>query len=156
MSNDLVLESKDRSSRFHPRRKARECVFKGLYSLEMSNDPSEKVINDILHRCSLDEPLGSFASSLFKKVIEKKTFLEDTISKFLDNWDIGRIAILDNLILQIGVCELFYFEDVPPKVSISEAIEMAKKFSTDDSPRFVNGILDSVFKDFLESNGKLN
>ena len=73
--------------------------------------------------------------------------IEKTISRFLKNWELGRIALLDNLILQMAVCELLFFDDVPPKVSISEAIEMAKKYSTDDSSGFVNGILDSVFRE---------
>ena len=78
--------------------------------------------------------------------------MERTISKFLENWELGRIALLDNLILQMAVCELLFFDDVPPKVSISEAIEIAKKYSTDDSSGFVNGILDSVFKEVVKKN----
>jgi N utilization substance protein B len=89
---------------------------------------------------------------LYIKTLDQKQFLEKTISKFLENWELGRIALLDNLILQMGVCELLFFDDIPPKVSISEAIEIAKKYSTDDSSGFVNGILDSVFREAEKKN----
>ena len=82
--------------------------------------------------------------------------LEKTISRFLENWELRRVALLDNLILQMAVCELLFFDDVPPKVSISEAIEMAKKYSTDDSSGFVNGILDSVYKEMIQKKVKVN
>ncbi len=60
------------------------------------------------------------------------------------NWDFERIAIIDRLIIRMAICEFLFFDDIPPKVSISEAIEIAKKFSTDDSSAFVNGILDAI------------
>jgi len=84
--------------------------------------------------------------------LDQKQFLEKIISKFLENWEISRIALLDNLILKMAVCELLFFDDVPPKVSISEAIEIAKKYSTDDSSGFVNGILDSVYREVEKKN----
>ena len=82
--------------------------------------------------------------------MEESEKLRLIIEDFLENWELKRIAILDKLILQIAVCELLFFDDVPPKVSISEAIELAKKYSTDDSSGFVNGILDSVYKQNLK------
>ena len=106
----------------------------------------------MLNRYSFDEDTKSFASSLYIKTLDQKQFLKKTISKFLENWELGRIALLDNLILQMAVCELLFFDDVPPKVSISEAIEIAKKYSTDDSSGFVNGILDSVFRESEKKN----
>ena len=71
----------------------------------------------------------------------------ETISKYLENWEWSRVALLDRLILQMATAELFYIDDVPPKVTISEAIEIANQFSTSDSSSFVNGILDAIYKD---------
>ncbi len=141
---------KNSNSKYHPRRQARECVFQGLYAREISKDSKDIIFDDISNRFSFDEKTKSFASSLFVKTLDERKFLEKTISRFLENWDLGRIALLDNLILQMAVCELLFFDDVPPKVSISEAIEIAKKYSTDDSSGFVNGILDSVFKEVAQ------
>ena len=145
-------QRKNSNSKYHPRRQARECVFQGLYALEISRNSRDKTFEDMLNRYSFDENTKSFASSLYIKTLDQKQFLEKTISRFLENWDLGRIALLDNLILQMAVCELLFFDDVPPIVSISEAIEMAKKYSTDDSSGFVNGILDSVFKEVVKKN----
>jgi len=142
------------SANFFPRRLARECVFKGLYALEISKESEAKIFEDVLKRYSFDSLTESFAISLFKETLSQKDILERTISKFLENWELRRVALLDNLILKMAVCELLFFDDVPPKVSISEAIEMAKKYSTDDSSGFVNGILDSVYKEMIKK--KLN
>ena len=145
-------EKHGKNSKYHSRRQARECVFQGLYAMEISRNSRDKTFADMLNRYSFDENTKSFASSLYIKTLDQKQFLERTISKFLENWELGRIALLDNLILQMAVCELLFFDDVPPKVSISEAIEIAKKYSTEDSSGFVNGILDSVFKEVVKKN----
>jgi len=145
-------EKHGKKSKYHSRRQARECVFQGLYAMEISGDSQDKTFTDMLDRYSFDENTKVFASSLYIKTLDQKQFLEKTISKFLENWEISRIALLDNLILKMAVCELLFFDDVPPKVSISEAIEIAKKYSTDDSSGFVNGILDSVYREVEKKN----
>ena len=145
-------EKHGKKSKYHSRRQARECVFQGLYAMEISGDSQDKTFLDMLDRYSFDENTKVFASSLYIKTLDQKQFLEKTISKFLENWEISRIALLDNLILKMAVCELLFFDDVPPKVSISEAIEIAKKYSTDDSSGFVNGILDSVYREVEKKN----
>ena len=72
-------------------------------------------------------------TNLFFRSIENKNFLVETISKYLENWEWSRVALLDRLILQMATAELFYIDDVPPKVKIAEAIEIAKQYSTSDS-----------------------
>jgi len=77
---------------------------------------------------------------------ENKTKVDEEIITHLQNWDFNRLAIIDRIILRMALIELLYFEDIPPEVSINEAIELAKKFSTDKSDKFINGLLDAVFK----------
>ena len=89
----------------------------------------------------------TFISDLFFKTVENKTWLEKVIIRHLENWEINRIALLDKLILQMAISELYFMDDVPPKVTLSEAIEIAKRYSTDESSSFVNGILDAVYKE---------
>ena len=72
----------------------------------------------------------------------------------MTNWEFNRLAVVDRVILRICICELLYFEDIPPKVSINEAIEIASRYSTEQSDKFVNGVLDSVLED-LKSTGKM-
>ncbi len=147
-----IPEKHGKKSKYHSRRQARECVFQGLYAMEISGDSQDKTFSDMLNRYSFDENTKLFASLLYIKTLDQKQFLEKTISNFLENWELSRIALLDNLILKMAVCELLFFDDVPPKVSISEAIEIAKKYSTDDSSGFVNGILDSVYREVEKKN----
>ena len=66
----------------------------------------------------------------------------------MQNWEFERVAQVDRLLLRMGICEIFFLEEIPPKVSISEMVEISKIYSTDESPSFINGILDSVYKDF--------
>ena len=79
----------------------------------------------------------------------------DTIKPKLLNWDVERIAALDMVLMQMGLCELLYFETIPTKVSINEYIDLAKDYSTEQSGHFVNGILDNIHKE-LVAEGKIN
>ena len=73
---------------------------------------------------------------------------DQIIKKHLQNWDFGRVAKVDKVLLRMGICEIYFLDDIPPKVSISEMVEISKVYSTDESPVFINGILDTVYKDF--------
>ena len=134
------------SSYIHPRRLGREGVFQGLYALEISSEKKEKILDDIFKRYSFNSLNQTFISDLFFKTIDNKEFLEKTIITHAENWEIQRIALLDKLILLMAICELYFMDDIPPKVTISEAIEIAKRYSTEESSSFVNGILDAVYK----------
>ena len=79
--------------------------------------------------------------------------MDSLITERLKNWDLKRVSVIDNLFLRMALSEMIYNHDVPMKVSISEGVEIAKTFSTDDSSGFVNGILDSVYNDLV--NGKI-
>ena len=130
----------------HPRRLCREGVFQGLYALEISSEKREIILDDIFKRYSFNSLNQAFISDLFFKTIDNKEFLEKTIITHAENWEIQRIALLDKLILLMAICELYFMDDIPPKVTISEAIEIAKRYSTEESFSFVNGILDAVYK----------
>ena len=95
-----------------------------------------------------------FATDLLQTAIDKKTITEDMIKPKLKNWDPERIAVIDMILLRLGVCELVYFDTIPTKVSINEYIDLAKEYSTEQSGHFVNGILDSIHKE-LVNNGKI-
>lgn len=93
-----------------------------------------------------------FAKGLLKTVLEKKEITLDMIRPKLKNWDPDRIATLDMILMQMGVCEFLYFETIPPKVTINEYIDLAKEYSTPQSGQFVNGILDNIHKDLTQGN----
>jgi N utilization substance protein B len=96
-----------------------------------------------------------FAIELLETAIDKKTITEEIIVPKLKNWDPERIALIDMILLRLGVCELVYFDTIPTKVSINEYIDLAKDYSTEQSGQFVNGILDSIHKEMLAA-GKIH
>ena len=135
----------------HPRRKAREVTMQALYALEINNGFPQ----DVLELC--DDSFNNsendiYTKELFNCVVEKKSWADDLISQCLENWEFGRVAILDKILLRMGVSEIYYMDDVPPKVSISEMVEIAKVYSTEESSSFVNGILDTIYKNYSEKN----
>jgi N utilization substance protein B len=95
-----------------------------------------------------------FANDLLQTAIDKKTIAEEIIVPKLKNWDPERIAMIDMILLRLGVCELVYFDTIPTKVTINEYIDLAKEYSTEQSGHFVNGILDSIHKEMV-GNGKI-
>ena len=93
-----------------------------------------------------------FARELLKAVTEKKEFVTSLIKPKLINWDADRIALLDMILMQMGICEFLYFETIPTKVTINEYIDIAKEYSTPQSGQFVNGILDKIHKELTAEN----
>lgn len=108
---------------------------------------------------NLQEMVGQekwdFARTLLTTAIEKKEYCAELIKPKLKNWDADRIAVLDMILMRMGVCELLYFETIPTKVTINEYIDLAKDYSTPQSGQFVNGILDNIHKEMTES-GKIS
>ena len=92
----------------------------------------------------------AYCRRLAKKTIEEQEWADETISNKLENWELGRVTSIDLLILELALVEMVNFKDIPSKVSISEAIEIAKIYSTDESPGFINGILDAVYHELLD------
>ncbi|MFI5157199.1 MAG: transcription antitermination factor NusB [Chitinophagales bacterium] len=91
-----------------------------------------------------------FAKGLLQTVLERQEVAMELIKPKLKNWDPDRIATLDMILMQMGVCEFLYFETIPPKVTINEYIDLAKEYSTPQSGHFVNGILDNIHKDLVK------
>ena len=130
----------------HPRRIAREAVLQALYASAMTGEDSDKILKDILNRRSYETSLIKYITDLFESAIDNKEWCEDQIKSRLNNWEFDRVALLDRLLLIVAISEIYFVEDVPPKVSISEAIEIAKIYCNEDSSSFVNGVLDNVYK----------
>lgn len=96
----------------------------------------------------------NFGLELLKTTLEKKAHCLEVIGSKLQNWDADRIALLDMVLMRMGLCELLYFETIPPKVTLNEYIDLAKDYSTAHSGQFVNGILDGIHKE-MEAEGRL-
>lgn len=139
------------------RRQVRETVLKAIYALQLGKDTTQHVADTIIKKAEFakEKDLRRFAEKLFFNTIEYEEELDEVISKHIKNWDINRLALIDRLVLKIAICEFIYFEEIPTKVTINEAIEIAKRYSTAKSGRFINGILDAALTD-LDEQGRIN
>ncbi|MCP4633131.1 MAG: transcription antitermination factor NusB [candidate division Zixibacteria bacterium] len=138
-----------------PRRKARHAVLEALYAVEILgcvDDPekTQNIWNYCVERQELSDKAEFFGENLFKIILRNLPTTDNLIAKNLQNWKLARVALIDRNILRIGVCEILFVPDVPRKASIDESIEMAKKYSTKDSSRFVNGVLDNITRDSID------
>jgi len=136
------------------RRIVREKVLQILYAYEMNKESLESLSLEILADVT-DETDRKFAHELIHKVLSNGEDLDKRIIGRVTNWEMSRIALIDKILLRIGICEILYFPDIPPKVSINESIEIAKDFSTAGSGKFINGILDAILAE-AKKEGRLN
>jgi len=125
------------------RRFLREKVLQILYSYELTKDPIEQIKHLQLAEMGKRED-RKFCEDLIKYTIENNHRYEEIIKETVDNWEMERIALIDSIIIKMCLTEFFFFEDVPTKVSINESIDIAKDFSTKNSGKFVNGVLDAI------------
>jgi transcription antitermination factor NusB len=133
------------------RRRAREYVLKALYAFEQGGQTSDDIRGAIIEKSGLDSNGMAFASLLYDNTVHNIAQIDKYINKLATNWKLERIAIVDKNIIRMAICEVEYMPDIPIKVAINEAIELAKKYSTLESASFVNGILDRVLH---EKEGK--
>ena len=125
------------------RHKARERALQILFQYDIPGRPG--LWRDVFwEKNEATDEVKAFAERLVAGVLEKKKELDALIGKYATNWKISRMPIVDRNILRAGVYELMWMDDVPAKVTVNEAIELAKSFGDDDASKFVNGILDQV------------
>ena len=130
------------------RRKARELALQLLYQLDLhgEGDPHGE-LEDFWTQHPVEADVRRFVETLVRGTKRHQTSIDDLISRATEHWSLGRMAIVDRNILRQGVFELLWAPDVPPNVAINEALEVAKKFSTHESSRFINGVLDRIHKE---------
>lgn len=133
----------------HPNRRARESVLELLFAYQFSDYSPDVVFDEYLKKNPHCVENSDFAKTLFYCVIKNNNMADKLIKSNLQNWEFNRVARLDRLLLRMGICEIFFIEEIPPKVSISEMIEISKIYSTDESPNFINGVLDAVYQEYM-------
>ncbi len=134
------------------RRKSRELALQLLYQLDVQGvgDPGP-AFAEFWMRHPVDDEVREFAESLVRGAKLHQGKIDELIAQYAENWELERMAVVDRNILRGGIFELLWESDVPPKVAINEALEVAKKFSTQESSRFINGILDRMHKELSPS-----
>ena len=128
------------------RSKSREYALQLLYQLDVTRAALESTAEEFwaYHRAPVD--VRSFADALVRGTRSRLEEIDQRIASCADNWEIGRMAVVDRNILRLGAYELLYTNDIPPKVALNEAVELAKRFGDEESSRFVNGILDGIHR----------
>jgi len=136
------------------RRKSREKALQVLYQADIAEIGIEKALENVFANESLDIRVKEFAERLALCTWKNRNEIDAYISKYSIGWKMERLANVDRNILRIAVCEMLYEPEIPYKVSIDEAVELAKKYSTEKAAAFVNGILDSVKRELEEGGEK--
>jgi transcription antitermination protein NusB len=126
------------------RRKGRELALQALYQIEMTGDISAGAVDSFLNHFEGAAKAKEFARQLVSGVVSQRSEIDRRIENCTDNWKLTRLAKIDFLILRLATYELVYCPDIPHNVSLNEAIEIAKRFGTDDSAAFINGVLDRI------------
>lgn len=129
------------------RTKARECALQILYQVDIRKDLPEKLAAEFWETQEAEPEVRDFAESIVKGAVANAKKIDETISKYASNWKLNRMAVIDRNVLRLSAYELLFCKDIPPKVSINEAVDLAKKFGDMESGKFVNGILDRINKE---------
>lgn len=138
------------------RRAAREAALKSLYAVEVGKNSPQDATKQIIKKSLRDDRDSiKFAEKLMMVTVDHASEYDEIIDNHIRNWEVDRLAIIDKLILRMALSELLLFKEIPTKVSINEAIELAKKYSTRNSGNFVNGILDAALT-HLKKENKIN
>ncbi|MBU0605030.1 MAG: transcription antitermination factor NusB [Candidatus Omnitrophica bacterium] len=127
---------------------ARESALKILYAIDITKDAPDKCINNFwLSQDKIAREIRNYADDIVLGVCNNRDRIDELVSECATNWELGRMAVIDRNILRLGAYELIFMDEIPPKVAINEAIDIAKRYGDKDSGKFVNGVLDKINKD---------
>lgn len=128
------------------RRKAREFALQFLFQAEFIDQPAGPAFESFCGNFEINKKSIPYARKLALGVREKWEEINSLINQYADNWRLERMSVIDRNIIRLAVFELYFLDDVPVKVAINEAVEIAKRYGTDESGPFINGILDAIQK----------
>jgi N utilization substance protein B len=129
----------------HQRRKAREVTLQVLYTLDVQEIDIQSAIDRFWANFDAPEEARNFSSFLIEGAWNNRQQIDDLISGSSENWSMSRMSRVDKSILRMAVYELLFCEDIPPKVTLNEAIDLAKVYGSENSGAFINGILDALY-----------
>lgn len=153
-SDEIFENDIERDKKLPRRRLARERVMQMMYARALNGADVDKLFREFVLQDIGDDPAAlEFARELTLKLTNHEQETKQLITDRLRHWDFTRIALIDRILIEIGITELRYFPEIPPKATINELIEIAKDFSTDDSGKFINGILHAVMTQLTEDGG---
>ena len=129
------------------RRKARYLALRVLYSREVTGDSLESQVTSLQEELSGGGGLPPFTVELLYLIEEKSGRIDELLKGYANRWSIQRMPIIDRSLLRMGIAEILFREDIPPSVTVNECVELAKRFSTEESGKFINGVLGHLIRD---------
>jgi N utilization substance protein B len=126
------------------RRRARELAMQALFCMDMTRDASEEMLQRFCSNFNPPLKVRVFFEQLVSGVMQFRSLIDNLIARFSRNWNLQRMSCVDRNIMRVAVYEILFCEEIPSKVSINEAVDIGKKYGTEESGAFINGILDSV------------
>ena len=130
------------------RKKARIGAMQALFSMDINNDFSLDNLNLFMENNHFLGDEADYINRVVPDILDKLEIVDETIEKNLKGWTMARLAKVDRQILRIAIYEFLYKDDIPPEVSINEAVDIARLYSSDDAPKFINGILGTIYRSF--------
>ena len=137
------------------RRQARELAMQALFYMDIRKDASEETLEYFCGCFCPSKKSRPFFRKLVNGVLGKKGQIDALVERFSQNWNISRMSCVDRNVMRIAIYEMLYCDDIQPKVSINEAVDIGKKFGTQESGAFINGIMDSI-REALVKEGTLH
>jgi len=128
------------------RRRSRELALQMLFQFDLSGNSADSIVASFDDLLSAKLAVRQYAEKLFRGTVERIEEIDEVISQQADNWRVSRMAVVDRNIIRVSIYELFHEPETPRLVVIDEAIEIAKKFGTEKSSQFINGVLDGILK----------
>lgn len=126
------------------RRRGRETALKLLYALDITQEPADELLQASWIDTVVPDTVREFSVTLVAGVMAHRDEIDTLVQEWSMNWSLERIGIIERNILRFAIYELLFLTDIPPNVTINEAVEVAKRYGTDEAPSFINGILDRI------------
>jgi transcription antitermination factor NusB len=126
------------------RTQARECALQILYQADITGNSMDEILSSFWETHPVPDDVREFAERIVRGTKEHLSAIDQKIVQYTENWQLSRMAVVDRTILRFAAYELLFVDEIPPKVTINEAVNIAKKYSQEDAGKFVNGILDKI------------
>ncbi|OGP90840.1 MAG: transcription antitermination factor NusB [Deltaproteobacteria bacterium RBG_16_47_11] len=137
------------------RRRSRESALQVLYQWDITQQDTQKGLAHFKEHFLLNQESDPFLEQIVQGVLTHCQEIDRLIEQYSENWRLGRITSIDRTILRIAIFELLYCEEIPPKVTLNEAVDLGKRFGTEHSGSFINGILDRILNEVVQKSGKM-
>ncbi len=136
------------------RRKSRESALQVLYQWDLTRQDTQKGLSHFKEHFSSNEENDPFLEQIVRGVLRHRKEIDQLIEQYSENWRLNRIAPIDHSILRIAIFELLYCDEIPPKVTLNEAVDLGKQYGSEDSGRFINGILDRILNEVVQKSDR--